>query len=103
MPANASPDTSTETQPAVAVAQPCQLSVHIAFNQLPIATYPGDSPGDLPVKYAPPFIRFPVNLTAEDAVVLENILSSAAIALVGFQIEKGDGGPGYYRAIVARD
>lgn len=92
-----------EAEAPAAVAQASQLSIHVAFNQLPIASYPGDSADEGSVKHAPPFVRFPVALAAEDAAILENIFNSSAIALVGFEIKNADGSPRAYWAVLARE
>lgn len=94
-------DARPEAETPVVLAQPLQLSVHVAFEHLPVAAYPDDSADKGAMKFAPPFLRFPVNLSAEDATVLQNIFDSARVALVGFEIKNTDGSPRYYRAVLA--
>lgn len=101
MPADATPDVRPEAETVVQAAQPVQLSIHVVFQDLPIVAYTDESSGEGTVKHGPPFIRLPMNLTAEDARVLENIFGSARIALVGFEIQKSDGSPRFYRAVLS--
>lgn len=96
------PDPGPETQPAIQATQFCELSIHVAFDGLPIVSYANDSAGKQTVKYGPPFLRFPVNLTTEDAAILKNVFNSRDVALVGFEVKDSDGNPGMYTAVMAR-
>lgn len=100
---NVTTDTGAEAEATVTPTKFLQLSVHVAFDNLPIATYPDDGASEGTVKYGPPFIRFPVSLTAEDATVLQNILGSGRIALVGFEVKDGDGQTRFYRSVRASE
>ena len=100
---NVTTDTGAEAEATVTPTKFLQLSVHVAFNGLPIAAYPDNGASEGSVKYGPPFVRFPVSLTAEDAAVLENILGSAGIALVGFEIKDSDGQTRFYRSVRASE
>ena len=96
---NVATDTRPEAEALAAPTKFLQLSVHVAFDNLPVAAYPDDGSNEGSVKYGPPFIRFPVSLTAEDAAVLENIFGSGRIALVGFEVKDGDGQTRFYRSV----
>lgn len=101
--ADTATDAGPETQPAPAPAtQFSELSIHVAFDVLPIVSYANDSSGKQTVKHGPPFLRFPVSLTAEDAAILKNIFRSTNISLVGFEVKDSDGSSGMYASIVAR-
>ena len=102
MTADIATDPGPETQPTIQATQFCELSIHVAFDSLPIVSYANDSSGKQAVKRGPPFLRFPVNLTTEDAAVLKNVFNSSAVALVGFEIKDSDGNPGMYTAVMAR-
>lgn len=94
-------DAGAEAQAPVPTAKYLELSVHVAFDNLPIASYPDDGADKGAVKYSAPFVRFPVSLTAEDATILESILYSGSIALIGFEIKNSDGQPRFYRSVRA--
>lgn len=95
-------DTGTKAEIELPGRKFSELSIHVVFHNLPVVAYPNDSEPEQPVKYGPPFLRFPVNLTTEDATVLENIFDSGDIALIGFEIKDSDGNTRKYVSVTTR-
>lgn len=96
-------DVRSKSESAVEMQQPAQLTINVLFQDLPIVSYTDKSSGEPAMKRGAPFIRFPVNLTAEDSAVLKNILSSARIGMICFEIQESNGETGFYRAVLASE
>lgn len=92
-------DVRPEPQAGVVVDEVCELTIHVAFDGRPVVAETTDSKGELTVQYGPPFLRFPVQLSAKDARILEHIFDTTSIVLVGFEIKNGDGSPRAYRTL----
>lgn len=102
MPDHVLPDTGPEAQAGVVPDQFCELAIHVCFNSLPRVSETTDSEGKTTMEYGPPFLKFPVNLSAKDAAILEGLFETSTIALVGFEIKDRDGKPRSYTSLVSR-
>src|SRR5574342_487440 len=78
-----------------------QLTISVIFDGLPVVSNPNHGPGEDAVKPISPVIRFPVQLGAKDARVVEQAFYSAFPALIAFQINNADGSPRFYRIVKA--
>ena len=98
MTVDTTPDVSPEPQAGVGADDLVQLAVNIGFYGRPLFVDPDDSTGEAPMQVGPPFVRFPVQFSAKDARIIEQLLDRP-IAFVAFEIKDTDGKAGYYRLV----
>ena len=95
-------DPGTVAEETGAVDNTSQLTVNIGFHSRPVFVDPDDSSNEPTVKEGPPFVRFPVQLGAKDAGLIQQFLTQR-IAFVAFEIQDADRQPRYYRLVCTRD
>ena len=95
MPSNV--DAGPEPQPGVVSDDFVQLTVNVLFDRIPRVTDSDDSTHELAMKPVSPILRFPVQLSAKDAGVVQEAFQAADVAGVAFQIDDTHGSPRYYR------
>ncbi len=101
MTVDTTPDISPEPQAGVGADDLVQLAVNIGFNTRPIFIDPDDRSSEPAVQVGPPFLRFPVQLSAKDARIIEQLLGQS-IAFVAFEVKETDGKAGYYRLVTTQ-
>jgi hypothetical protein len=90
-------DAGPEPQPGVVSDDLVQLTVNILFDRIPLVSDPDNRAYEFAVKPVSPVLRFPVQLSAKDAGVVQEAFQTAGVAGVAFQIDNADGSPRYYR------
>jgi hypothetical protein len=100
---DATPDSLSKPQPAVTADEFVEFAINLGFYAPPHYIDPDDSSDEAPMKKAPPFLRFSVNITAKDARIVKEILLAADIAFVSFDIQQTDSQAGYYRLVTTRE
>lgn len=91
-----------ETQSVPVASEFSELTVHVAFDGLPIVAETSNSKGEWAVQNGPPFLRFSMQLSPKDAAVLEKILETGNIALIGLELKDSNGQPRVYSAVTRR-
>jgi hypothetical protein len=97
MPSNV--DAGAEPQTGIVSDDLLKLTINVLFDRLPLITDPNNSTDEFAVKPISPVLRFPMELSAKDAGIIQEAFQTAIPAAISLQIDNADGSPRHYRLL----